>query len=178
MKKSIIAAIIGGIILFLWQFLSWQALQLHSSQTSYTPQQNAILQCLQDNNLEAGEYFLPTVQPDDTNYDGYFEEYMGKPWATLQYHDKLSNTMPLNMVRGLTLNIVIVFLFCFLLKGQADLSFKKVILSSLSVGMISYLIFPYLNSVWFETNTIPDLIDAFVQWGLLGAWLGWYLPRK
>jgi len=177
MKKSIIAAIVGGIILFLWQFLSWQALQLHSSQTAYTPNQNDILECFKENNLKPGEYFLPTVQPGTKDYELYFNEYMNKPWATLQYHERLTNTMPLNMIRGLTCNILVVFLFCFLLNGQRDLSFKKIILSSLSVGIISYLIFPYLNSIWFETNTLPDLLDSFVQWGLLGVWLGWYLPK-
>jgi len=46
------------------------------------------------------------------------------------------------------------------------------------VGLIGYLTIPYLNSIWFETNSIGHLIDAFVSWGLVGIWLGWWLPRR
>lgn len=53
-----------------------------------------------------------------------------------------------------------------------DLDFKTAILSSLAVGIIGYLTIPYLNSIWFEGNSIPQLIDTVFQWGICGTWLG------
>jgi hypothetical protein len=47
-----------------------------------------------------------------------------------------------------------------------------------AVGIIGYLTIPYLNSVWFEGSSMGYLVDALVQWGLVGAWLGWWLPKK
>ncbi len=32
MKKTIIAVIVGGLMLFAWQFLSWSMLNLHEAQ--------------------------------------------------------------------------------------------------------------------------------------------------
>ncbi len=43
MRKSIIGAIVGGIIIFLWQLLSWGVLNLHEAQQKYTPKQDSIL---------------------------------------------------------------------------------------------------------------------------------------
>jgi hypothetical protein len=46
------------------------------------------------------------------------------------------------------------------------------------VGGIGYLTIPYLNSIWFDNNSMGYLIDWLVQWGVVGAWLGWWLTRK
>ncbi len=32
MKKMIVGALVGGLILFVWQFLTWGALNLHEAQ--------------------------------------------------------------------------------------------------------------------------------------------------
>ncbi|NND31962.1 MAG: hypothetical protein HKN76_05175, partial [Saprospiraceae bacterium] len=52
------------------------------------------------------------------------------------------------------------------------------IIASLAVGIIGYLTINYLNSIWYETGSWPELIDTLAQWGLVGVWLGWYLNRK
>ena len=69
-------------------------------------------------------------------------------------------------------------LLCYLLLGDNSLTFKKVMFASLAVGAISYMTFPYLESIWFSNNTIPYLIDAAVQWTVAGLFLAWYLPTK
>jgi len=53
----------------------------------------------------------------------------------------------------------------------------RAVTTSLMIGLIGYMVFPYLNSVWFDFDTIPDLIDAIVPFGLTGAFLGWFLNR-
>ncbi|MFK7775379.1 MAG: hypothetical protein AB8F94_24780 [Saprospiraceae bacterium] len=52
------------------------------------------------------------------------------------------------------------------------------LLASLAVGAIGYLTIPYLHQVWMETDSTGYLIDTVVAWGLVGAWLGWWLNRK
>jgi len=178
-SKLILGGLIGGLILFIWQFLSWSMLNLHGSQLSYTSSQDAILECLKENNLSEGSYFLPTVSPDipSSEHMDYMEKFVGKPWATISYHNSMKMNMGMNMFRAFVVNVVAVLLLCYLLLGNPNLNFKMVLISSLLVGLISYLTVPYLNSIWFETNTMPDLIDALVQWGLCGAFLGWFLNR-
>jgi hypothetical protein len=103
---------------------------------------------------------------------------MGKPWATVSYHKSMSNNMVMNMVRGFTIDLVAAFLLIWLLLKIPGLNMMTAVQASIGVGLISYLTIPYLNSIWFEGNSMEHLIDAIGQWGLVGLWLGWWLPRK
>lgn len=178
MKKTIIASVVGGLILFFWQFLSWTILDTHRPMQNYTPKQQEILDFL-GQNLEEGNYYLPTLPQDASMEENekLMNESTGKPWAEIRYHKVMNANMSLNMIRGLLVDILVVFLFCsYLLKSSLD--FKGTLLSALMFGFVSYLITDYTRQIWFETNTIPDLIDAIVGWAIVGAWLGWWLQRK
>ena len=178
MKKTLIAAAIGGLIMFIWQFLSWTIIDTHRPMQNYTPKQQEILDFL-SNNLEDGAYYLPTTPTGASmeEQQKLMETSMGKPWAEIRYHKALNANMPLNMARGLAVNILVVLLFCSFLLNNS-LEFKGILTSALVFGLISYLITEYTKQIWFETNSIPDLIDAIVGWGLVGSWLGWWLGRK
>jgi hypothetical protein len=110
--------------------------------------------------------------------EALMEERVGKPWAIVSYHKTLSNNMGMNLLRGWVIDFAAAFLLTWLLLKMADLDMKTALLASLSVGLIGYFTINYLNTIWYETNSIPDLIDAVVQWGIVGGWLGWWLPRN
>lgn len=178
MKKQLIGALVGALILFVWQFLSWTTLNIHGKETQYTPNQDKILECLSQN-LEDGDYFVPTAPPNATKeeYEATMTNALGKPWAKISYHSSMQMNMGMNMFRGFVINLVSAFLLIWMLLKMPNLDFTTTILASLAVGVIGYLNFPYLNSIWFEGHTIGYIIDTVVQWGLVGAWLGWYLKR-
>lgn len=180
MKKAIIGGLLGGLVLFIWQFLSWGPLNIHRSQMDYTPKQDQILKALADLDLKEGEYFLPNVPSGATaeEYTEYQNDMINKPYATIMYGKAATNTMGMNMFRGFIINFFSVFLLCYLLLANPKLDFKITLLSFIIVGLISYMTVPYLKSIWFKTNSIPNLIDAVVQWGLAGLLLAWYLPQR
>lgn len=64
MKKTIIGSLVGAIIMFLWQFLSWGPTQLHRPAQDYTPKQDSILSYLNSQFSEDGSYFLPSYPKD------------------------------------------------------------------------------------------------------------------
>ena len=49
MKKQLIATLVAAIILFVWQFLSWSLINVHSAEMSYTSKQDTILNFLSQN---------------------------------------------------------------------------------------------------------------------------------
>ena len=179
MKKPLIASLVGGLILFVWQFMSWQLFNLHYSQNSYTANQDEIHEFLR-NNLTEGEYFIKTVPKGASNEEmqALQESVVGQPWMQIKYHEKWDMNMPMNLTRGLVIDILSVFLLCWLLGKIPDLTIGTAVVSSLFVGLIGYFTGPYLNSIWFETATLPDLFDAVVQFGLVGLWLGYFLRRN
>ncbi len=85
--------------------------------------------------------------------------------------------MGMNMLRGFATDLVIGFLLFWLLSQMLGMSVTKGATVAVVIGILGYLSIRYMNSIWFETNTIPDLIDAIVPWALSGAWLGWWLPK-
>ena len=180
MKKQLIATLVGAVILFVWQFLSWSALGIHNSEYGYTANQDKIMEALNQNLTEAGTYFLPGVPPGTSNEQAQaaMESSMGKPWASISYHKSFSMNMGMNMFRGFAVDLLAAWLLVWLLLKFETLNMGAALQTSLAVGIISYLTIPYLNSIWFESNSVGHLIDAIVSWGLVGAWLGWWLPRR
>jgi glycerol uptake facilitator-like aquaporin len=180
MKKQLIGALVGGLILFFWQFLSFGPLQIHAAQMDHLPQQEAILEALAANDVKEGNYFLPRMPlsaSQEENHE-FGMQNQGKPWARISYHHSLNYNFGMNMFRGFVIDFISVFMLIWMLLQFKKLDFKSTLMAALFIGFISYTTTHYLNSVWFEGNSIPDMIDAVVQWGLCGAWLGWWLNRR
>lgn len=177
--KLIVGALVGGFILFMWQFASYAALDLHYDQMAHTPNNDKIMQVLSEN-LTEGQYMVPRVAQDasEEEMNQYMVSAEGKPWAMISYHNTLTNDMPMNMLRGFIINVLAAGLLCFILLKIPNRTFLSVLTSSLAVGLIGYLTINYLDTIWFKGTSIPDLIDAVVQWGLCGVWLGWWLNRS
>ncbi|MCB0661569.1 MAG: hypothetical protein KDC24_02425 [Saprospiraceae bacterium] len=178
MKKALIGTIVGGFIIFIWQFISWGAINFHASEQQYTENQDIILECLSEN-LEPGDYFLPTVPPGsgEAEMEALVNEATGQPWALVSYRASFDTDMGTNLIRGLVIDLLAVYLLIWIFLKIPSPGFSAIFLSSLCVGFIGYLTIPYLNTIWFEGPSIPYLIDAVGQWGLVGAWLGWWLNR-
>jgi branched-subunit amino acid transport protein AzlD len=178
MSKQIIAIVVGALIIFIWQFLSWAMLNIHLEENQYTPNQERILEFL-GTQLEDGHYFLPTV-PEGTPADeaqAAMEAAVGQPWAKISYHSVMENNMAINMLRGFVGSLVCVILLVWILMRMKDPNFTTALVTSLSVGLIAYLSIKYPEATWYEVPSLGFLLDTGVQWGLVGAWLGWFLNR-
>lgn len=178
----IIGAIVGGIIIFAWQFMSWGFLNLHVNQQKYTPKQDSILSYLGTQFNEDGAYMMPTFPPGTSNAE--MEKQMktmeGKPWATVVYHKSMPgmSKMFMNMGRSLAVDIFIVWLLCWLLVKIPSPSFSTIFIGSAGVGIIVFLNAPYTLHVWYGSfDLMAHLTDALVSWGVTGLWLGWWLRR-
>ncbi len=183
MKKHLIAAIVGAIIIFLWQFLSNAALDLHRPAQQYTPKQDSIMGFLKSN-LTEGRYMVPTLPEGATSADheAFLKKMDGQAWAMVDLHEKSElsvQAMVTNMIRGLLVNILIVFLFIWILTRLGTPSFKNIFISSVLLGFIVFLNAPYTNFIWYKTPGLwQDFADSIVSWSAAGVWLGWYLNRK
>ncbi|NNE26646.1 MAG: hypothetical protein HKN09_07365 [Saprospiraceae bacterium] len=179
MSRLLIGSLVGGLLIFLWQFMSWSMLNVHKAEFKYTENQEAIITALNENLSEDGGYFIPMPAPDASKeeMEAVHTDAQGKPWAHINYHASYDVNMPMNMIRGYLVDVVAVFLLCWILMHFKELDMKTTVLSAMAVGVIGYLVISYTNAVWFEVNTIGHLIDNIVQWGLCGVWLGWWLNR-
>jgi hypothetical protein len=179
MTKQVIAVLVSAIILFLWQFLSWSVLGVHQSEFKYTPNEEKILEFLAETLGEEGTYMLPGVPPGTSmeQEQALMQAHEGKPWAHISYHQSMSMAMGMNLVRGFAADLFAAFLLVWLLLKFEDRKLSTILTASIAVGLTGFLTISYLNSIWFETSSLGYLIDTVVQWGVVGLWLGWWLPR-
>lgn len=181
MKKLVIGAIVGGILVFLWQTLSWTALMLHSKEYQKTPAQDTVLTFLNNHFSETGQYYLPAVDENASSEvrQKAMEDMQGKPWAVVSYHKAFSMNMVTNIIRGLLVDIIAVFFVCWILAANTSPSFGRIFISTVLIGVVGYLFIPYSMHIWYLTpGAMTNLIDTLLSWGLCGIWLGWWMKRK
>jgi hypothetical protein len=180
MKKSLIGAIVGGIIIFIWQFLSWALINFHKPAQQYTPKQDAVMAAL-NSNLEEGGYIMPALPPGASTeeHEKAMKDAEGKPWVSIQYHKSMENNMVMNMVRGFLVDVVTVWLLCWILLRLYKPSFNTIFTASLITGFIVFLNVPYIYHIWYQSfDLMAHLADAVVSWGVTGLWLAWWLRRN
>ncbi len=171
MKQKILFSVIGGLILFIWQFLSFAMPNFHQSSMTYTPQQEEILNYLDEIGMEKGMYALGQPDPSlsQEEQQKQMENFAGKPWAVINYHETMEMDMVMPMVRGIIITIITAFLLFWLFTQQKNPTLLNRILLSLAVGIISFLYFPYSNFIWYKE---PDIwayfADGIVPWLILG----------
>jgi hypothetical protein len=179
--KLFIGALVGGIIIFISQFLSWGVLDLHRPAQQYTPKQDSILAYLNTQFDSSAGYLLPNTPPHASADDmqALEDRSKGKPWAQIYYHTSLDSNMPLNMFRNLVTNVLMVLFFCWIVSGYTVNSFSKTLIAALLVGFIVFLHASYTEHIWYQTfDLMAHLTDYLVSWGFAGIWLGWWLNKR
>ncbi len=170
--KTFYRALLGGLILFFYQFISFAGANFHGNAQAYTEKQDTIMAFLNSLNLENKQYILPRPAENATAEDQqkYAQESQGKPWAMVNYHGSRNTGMLMPMLRGLLVDILAIFLLFGLLDKVADVNTTQSILYACTVGLFTFLVVPYTNYIWYQTPDIwAHLLDALVPYTLIGA---------
>lgn len=171
MKRKLLFSLIGAIIIFVWQFLSYAMPNIHKSAMQYTPAQDKMLQSLKDSGITEGMYVLGQPDPsmNSEQQAAAMKDYDAKPWAVVNYHEKNSMSMAMPMIRGFLVCFVIAFLLFFIFLQQKNPTLQNRILVALSVGLIGFFFEPYTNFIWFKAPDIfAHFADAIIPWLILG----------
>ncbi len=182
MKKWIIGSLVGAILVFAWQFLSWNVLGIHKNGMKYTSAQDSIISILSSTLKEDGMYAVPGCPPGTSTADQkkLMSDMEGKPFAGIVYIKSFSTNMTKPIIKGFLINLLLVVLVISILVRGGLPSFTGILTGTMAIGLFAFLWMPYMQLNWSQTpwSAIQGhLIDSLVAWGLCGAWLGWWLRR-
>lgn len=180
MKKIILPSFVIAITLWMWQFVSFAAANLHSGGQQYTPYQDTIASFIGKLNLADGEYLIPQVDPKkpDMKMEDW-NQYYGKPWMFLKYYNNREDVMGMNMIRGFSSNWVAGFIIIYLLNLMGSMKLIKSILTTLGMGFVVFIYVPYTNHIWFpDFDTLITLLDCLAPFALIGVWNGLFWNKQ
>ncbi|MFY7898901.1 MAG: hypothetical protein ACOVNY_01875 [Chitinophagaceae bacterium] len=181
MKKVAISSLVGGVIIFLWQLLSYNLLHLHRDTQKYSPNQDSILKMLTENLSEEGQYLLPTLPAISTpkEQQRLADAQEGRSWAVVSFHKNYTGDIIGKIIIALLTNIVMVGMLAWIFSKMEGWGLFTFFVSSVFVGLIVFMNTSVTNRIWNESfGLTADLIDAVASWGLVGLWMGGYLGVK
>ena len=182
MKKAIIGALVGAVLVFGWQAVSHMFLHHHDASLKQIPDQENAINTLSQIFKEDGQYLVPRSNPTASQEEmAKFNEGMkGKPWALITYHTSDDTDMAMSAIRSFTTAFFCVLIFIWLI-NKTNTTFSAIFLRSLGLSILIFLFVWYNSNIWMQTPwevLRAELIDLVVAWGLCGIWLGAWLPEK
>lgn len=180
-KHWIIGSLVGAIIVFAWQSLSWMMLGVHDKQMKYTPAQNEIMTVLSANLTEEGLYALPSAATNKEK-EAMMKDMEGKPWASIIYHKAYDTSMGMRIVRAFLVDLflVITLIYLFTRGGTVPIP-RRIFSGAFAYGLAFFLGGEYMGRIWFDLPwhmIMGNLIDNLAAWSLCGVWLAWWMNRK
>jgi hypothetical protein len=183
-KRIIVAGILGGIVMFVWQSIAHMVLPLGQVGVKRMDNEEAVLSRLQENIYAPGFYFFPAPEfaPDMTRAQkqeairNVEPKYRTGPTGVLIYHPRGEHTFAKQLTFQFGANLLAALLSAYLL-GQASglKSFAERLAFVTLLGAVPTLAvnLPYWNWYGFPANytlaQFADQVLAFFAAGLVLA---------
>lgn len=173
-KKFIIASLLGGLVVFMWNSISWTLLPFHAATLKTIPEQSLNREPMRESMPEAGIYHYPGYPKDDSQaaLDAVNAKGEAGPLITLMVY-KPSGTEEISAQR-----LAVFFLITVLSAGLATfllakVSVKKYLQRVMFVTLLGVFVSLTYLIDWYWFNFPADfimltIIDAVVAWFLAG----------
>jgi hypothetical protein len=191
MLRFVLAVIVGTLVIYAWGFAAWMALPIHTGTIHALPDEQAVIQTLEVQQLPDGLYTYPPMpeHPADASKDEKaaaaqeFEQKHEKgPLVTVIYHAAGGPPMPPKMLaRGLVIDLVAVTLVSLILVLSGPIGFVRrlliVVLAGVFAAAVSHV--ALWNWMYFPLDfTIGMVIDVVLGWTITGVVLAAILRKR
>ncbi|MFZ0391426.1 MAG: hypothetical protein WAN36_13285 [Calditrichia bacterium] len=185
MKQVVIAGILGGIVVFVWGFISWVVLPWHNYSMQTLPQEERLVGEMRGLQLETGVYFFPGMAESSDeenarkNEEVWAENHRQGPIGMIFYHREGTEPMsPGVFILGILIAIIAAGVAAALLKISVNQisSYGKRVAFVAMIGLFSVIAVPIYNWNWLyipATYTIIAVLDLFITWVLAGLVIAW-----
>ena len=185
--RLVVAALLGGVVMFFWGFVSHMLLPLGEMGMHVAAHEEAFLAGATEH-LGAGEgvYVVPGLAgvdyDDKARTAAYSAKAVANPYAFVVYNPTGEDGMAMgdNLGKEFATNVLSAWIVAFVL-ALAPLAFGRRVLVAGLMGVFAWLAInvPYWNWYRFPLDfTLSSLVVQLVGWVLAGAVIAWWLGRK
>ena len=181
MKRILLGAVIGGVVMFVWGALAWMALPLHTATVKSIPNEDALRAVIRDNVKSPGFYALPGWTANREEQEQKYRQ--GPRGALVLWPGGGEPYMAKTFVTGFVLDVLAAFVAAWLLSkavgGLASYGARVqfVAVTGLFAGIVTHL--AYWNWMEFPPDyTVAYLADLVIGWTLVGLVLAAIVKPK
>ncbi|WP_114241461.1 hypothetical protein [Dyella sp. C9] len=185
--RVLVAALMGGIVMFLWGAVAHMALGLGEAGIRQPVNEDVVLSALGPGlGDRPGVYILPSLSPEKMRDKAAVQAYSAKakasPYAWVVYLPQgedlsdMSGQLPRQWASDTLSALALAFVM-----GLAAFSFMTRLSIALAAALFAWLsnLVPFWNWYRFPTSfTEAALIEQVIGWLLAGAVMAWWLDRK
>jgi hypothetical protein len=175
MKRTLLAALIGGIIAFAWSSITHMVLPTGMAGLKMLPQEEAVLGAMKGSIPESGLYFFPGMDPQARSSKEAQAAWEAKmragPHGLLLYHPEGAEPMPPRMLILEFLTDVAGALIAALILAQIAGGRVKGALIVMSLGLFGWLAISASYWIWYSfpgAFVMAEALDQVVGWFLAG----------
>ncbi len=171
--KTLLAAILGGVIVFAWGTISWMVLGWHTPTINAFSNEDQVAQVLVDNAPMSGIYILPRPQPSQAAVPPTeAAPAQAGPFAFVAYaREGVDPQMKMPMAYAVASSILAALLIAWLVRAAEGLGYFQRVLFIATVGIVIAIAGRVPDWIWWHYSTefmVIDLADVVIGWSLAG----------
>jgi hypothetical protein len=180
-----IAALLGAIVIFFWQFASHMVLPVGQMGFRLPTNEDVVLQAVSSGLPQPGVYLLPSIDPakmsDEAVRSAWIEKQKKNPFAfvVIAPPEQSAGGMGAQLGMQFVINLIGALIIAWLLAATAW-GFGARVLGATALGVFGWLVntLPQWNWYRFPVDfALGNLIDQGVGWLLAGVAIAWWLGR-
>lgn len=190
MKKILGAGLAGGVVVFLWGFVSHMLLPVGKMGFTQMPVNSPLLEAMKQNLTEEGLYAFPGLEVGRKQTEAEDAVWAGKykmgPNGLLLYHPVGTDPIsPRRLLIQLATDVFGALLLAYLLVGiagstGAQVPLAKMLRIALAAGVFSWASIEIAYANWYgfpRAFVLAELIDQVVGWTLAALVMTWLWRR-
>jgi hypothetical protein len=184
--RVLIAALLGGVIVFFWGFVAHTLLPIGGMGVRQATAEEPVIAALRENLPGEGVYLVPGLAPelyeDEAATAAYSAKAVANPNAFIVYQPVGEDGMAMgdNLGKEAATNVVAALVVAWVLTLVGG-GFGRRVAVSTAMGLFSWLTVsvPYWNWYRFPLDfTLGNLISSVVGWLLAGFAMAWWIGRS
>ena len=186
LTSILLAAALGGLVVFVWGMISWMALPWHHAAYSPFTDEEAVVRALEANAPVTGVYGIPhgdcrglTPEEKKAKQDAMMERMKRGPLVFAVVVRRGAAGMGLYFVRGIVIGVVVSGVLAWLLSRAAVAGLLDRALFVAFAGLAGTAAVRLNEWNWhgFPTRyTVINIVDGFISWFLAGLAIAAVLP--